>query len=555
MARQIYRVYLYIVSIALLVLAAVGLALLLNTLFAFTPLRGSFRGEPTQQELVQSLIFAVTAWIIAAVLGFVHLRLIQHDIAEFGNAALGGVRAFFLNSAEAIAALVAALSAASAFSMLGYAQPSSSGDSSGLFAMALAGLLVAGVLEFERRRFAVAPGAAIVFQRLHVYGVPLILLVVTTLGYWGAAVLTTVQDLLMRANIYSVVDANACSLYGSTVNGICSLPNAGFLWLAVLMPVAGIVFYSLTAWNDLRSKIRTVAHIASLSLGVGAVLFGLIGGIELLLRAVFGVPVFWGDIVGPWNPPFDFISPISIGVLIVVAYGLWLRAEKAYLPLGAQTTSRAVEAATAVIFAVAFWWGIGSIAYTALQWFGASAGESVATRWAGALALTLAGAAYIPFAIHLRQTTTTESSVPRRAFILALLAGGIIAGAVGLTMTLYTLGTSVFGAPLSNADQVVRAGVATLLVGVILVVSYGWTAQQERSITAIFKRLRQAPAALKAPAMPAQSPIATEATEATAATAPDETAAIEQVLQAYETHSIDLHEAAERVKALAHAGR
>lgn len=554
MARQIYRVYLYIVNIALLVLAAVGLALLLNTLFAFTPLRGNFRAEPTQQELVQSLIFAITAWIIAAVLGFVHLRLIQHDIAGFGNAALGGVRAFFLNSAEAIAALVAVLSAASAFSMLGYAQPSSSGDSSGLFAMALAALLVAGVLEFERRRFAVAPGAAIVFQRLHVYGVPLILLIVTTLGYWGAAVLTTVQDLLMRANIYSVVDPNVCNPnpYGPAVNGICSLPNAGFLWLAVLMPVAGIVFYSLTAWNDLRSKIRTVAHIASLSLGVGAVLFGLIGGIELLLRAVFGVPVFWGDIVGPWNPPYDFVSPISIGVLIVVAYGLWLRAERAYLPLGAQTTSRAVEAATAVLFAVAFWWGIGRIAYTALQWFGASAGESFATRWAGALALTLAGAAYIPFAIHLRQATTTASSVPRRAFILALLAGGIIAGAVGLTMTLYTLGTSVFGAPLSNADQVVRGGVATLLVGVILVVSYGWTAQQERSVAAILNRLRQAPAALKAPTMPAQSPTATEDT---AATAPDETAAIEQVLQAYETHSIDLHEAAERVKALAHAGR
>jgi hypothetical protein len=551
MARQIYRVYLYIVSIALLILAAFGLALLLNILLAYTPLRGTYRPEPAQQELVQSIIFAVTTWIIAAALGFVHLRLIQRGIADYGKAALGGVRAFFLNGAEAVAALVAVFMAASAFSMLANALPSSSGDSSGMFATAIAALLVAGVLETQRRRFAVAPGAATVFQRLHVFGVPLILLLATTLGYWGAAVLATVNGALMRANIYSVVDPNACNPtpYEPAIYGVCNLPNAGFLWLAVLMPVAAIVLYSLTAWKDLNSKIRTVAHIASLTLGVGALLFGLSRGVELLLRAVFGVPVFWSDVVNPWNPPYDFISPLSIGVLLVVAYGLWLRAEKAYLPLGAQTTSRAVEAGTAVIFAGAFWWGIGRIASTMLQWFGASVGESFATRWAGALALTLAGVAYIPFAIHLRQATTPETSVPRRGVILALLAGGIIAGAVGLTMTLYTLGTWAFGAPLSDATQVVRGGVATLVVGVILVVSYGWTAQQERSIAAIFKRLRQAPAALKAPAMPAQSPMETEAT------ALDETVAIEQVLQAYETHSIGLHEAAERVKALAHAGR
>jgi hypothetical protein len=84
----LYRVYLYIVSIALLILAVVGLGILLNTLLTYTPLRGAYRLEPEQRELVQSVVFAVTAWIIAAALGALHLRLIRRDIAEYSEAAV-----------------------------------------------------------------------------------------------------------------------------------------------------------------------------------------------------------------------------------------------------------------------------------------------------------------------------------------------------------------------------------------------------------------------------------------------------------------------------------
>lgn len=549
MVRQLYRMYLYIVSIALLVLAAVGLAVLLNTIFSYTPLRGAYRAAPTQPELVQSIVFAVTAWIIAAALGALHLRLIRRDIALYPEAGSGAVRAFFLNAFEAIAAFVTVFTGSATFSALAYAGPYNYGDNTVQPSAAIAALLMTAALEMERRRIAVAPGAATVFQRLHLFGVPVILLAITVLGSWNAAMQTTQQDLLIRTNIYSPLDPNACGPgVDGPVNGVCSLPNPLFLWLAVLVPIAAIAFYAFVARRDLRSLIRMVAHIVSLCVGIGALIVGVVRGVELLLRAMFGVAVQWSDVAHPWNAQYDFLSPLSIGVLVVVVYGLWLRAERDYLPPGAQITQLVTEAVAAVIFAVAFWWGVGRVAYTAFQLFGNSTGGSLGPQWAAALALVVGGLAYIPLAVHLRVSTAEdEHSAPRRGFILALLAGGIVTGAVGLTMTLYAVGTNLLGAPLGDWQQTVRAGLAALVVGVILVVSYGWTALQEHSIESLFRRLKEATALPKAPAAPTQPQrAAPEVPEAVG----DITAKIEDILKQYGEHTISLKDATERIKAL-----
>jgi hypothetical protein len=558
MVRQLYRIYLYVVTIALLILAAVGLAQLLNTLLAYTPLRGSYRVEPGQQELVQSLVFAFTAWIIAAALGALHLRLIRRDIAEYAEAASGGIRAFFLNGAEALAMLVAVITGANAFSSLAYATPQTAADIAGLLAFMIAALLTFVALEVERRRFPAQSRVGIVFQRLHLFAVPLILLV-TIMSAWSTAMRTSVAGLLLRANLYNPLDPNVCTntAFEPTL-GPCSLPNAAYLWLAAAIPAAAITLYAVIARADRKSLIRMTTHIGSIALGIGASLVGLTLGLELLLRALFGIPVLWSDIAHPWNAPYDFVSPLSIGALLVGVYVLWLRAEKAYLPPGARVTQLVTEAVAAVIVAVAFWWGVGRVFYTTLEWVGASAGETFASQWSGALALTVAGLAYIPLAVHLRRSTSTvetstvETSAPRRGFILALLAGGTITGAVGLTITLYALGTSLLGAPLTNWEQLVRAGLAALLVGVILVVSYGWTALQEHSIGALIEHLKVA-------AKPAKTPTATSAAAGKSMPATgdvsrhdaDITAAIERVLQAYASHTVGLDEATSQIKALA----
>lgn len=551
MARQLYRVYLYFVSIALLILAAFGLAILLHSLLSFTSLRGSYVVAPTQRDLVQSLVFAITAWIIAAALGALHIRLIRRDIAENPVASIGGIRSFFLNMAEGLAALVAVFAGASAFVTLANAQPLYVGHSAAPFATAIAALLVVVALEFERRRFPAATGPALVFQRLHTFGVPLILLIATTLMYWNDAVQSSVTGLLIRGNVYNPLDPNACnSQQFGPIEGPCAIANAGWLWLAALIPITAIALYALLARNDLRSAIRTVAHIGSLALGVGALAFGVERGAELLLRGAFGIPIGWRDVAHPWMASFAFAGPLTIGALIVLAYGLWIRAEKAELPPGAQITRLATVAVAAVIFASAFWWGAGRLAYTALQVLGGAGGNALAGSWAASLALMLAGVAYIPLAVYLRRSTQAETNAPRRGFILALLAGGIITGAVGLTMTLYILGTSLLGAPLDNWQQTVRAGLAVLTVGVILVVSYGLVALQERSIGSLFRRLREATS------IPATtSPAPSQRAEAPATSDAAITAGIEAALTSYAEGRMSLQEATERIKRLTGAER
>jgi hypothetical protein len=162
----------------------------------------------------------------------------------------------------------------------------------------------------------------------------------------------------------------------------------------------------------------------------------------------------------------------------------------------------------------------------------------------------LAGVAYIPLAVYLRRSTQADTNAPRRGFILALLAGGIITGAVGLTMTLYTLGTSLLGAPLDNWQQTVRAGLAVLTVGVILVVSYGLVALQERSIASLFRRLREATS------VPATtSPAPSQRAEAPATSDAAITAGIEATLTGYAEGRMSLQEATERIKRLTGAER
>ncbi len=80
MARSLYRLYLYIIFIALMIFAVVVTAQLFTTLLTFTPLRGPYDTAPAQAALVQSLIFAVLGWLISGSLGGLHYWLIRRDL-------------------------------------------------------------------------------------------------------------------------------------------------------------------------------------------------------------------------------------------------------------------------------------------------------------------------------------------------------------------------------------------------------------------------------------------------------------------------------------------
>ncbi len=107
MARNLYRIYLYIVFIAMLIFAAVGLGMLLQTLFSLTPLRGAYGTIPTNAAIVQVTVFFVVSWFIAAIFGILHYWLIRRDMRNDPAAGSSAIRSFFLNITELIDAPLA----------------------------------------------------------------------------------------------------------------------------------------------------------------------------------------------------------------------------------------------------------------------------------------------------------------------------------------------------------------------------------------------------------------------------------------------------------------
>lgn len=95
MARNLYRFYLYTVCIALLIFIAIATGRMLNTVLYLTPLKGPFAPVPTRQEIVQSVVLAVAAWVIAGALAGLHYWLIRRDIWHDTAARTSAIRSFF----------------------------------------------------------------------------------------------------------------------------------------------------------------------------------------------------------------------------------------------------------------------------------------------------------------------------------------------------------------------------------------------------------------------------------------------------------------------------
>jgi uncharacterized protein DUF5671 len=542
--RQLYRIYLYVVSLALLVFAAVGLGALLDVLLAFTPLRGSLRATPSSAELTQQIVFALVAWVVAVPLGAVHYRLIWRDIARYPEAGSGALRAFFLNLGEAVATVFAIVAGIGAFSMLADQQPGGTPETASAFATALAALAVAVLLHLERARSHVAPGLATTFQRLHLYGVPLGVLLLGLATTWDSAMKATLDAALVAAKLYNPVDPRACALYSKApIEGVCALPNAGLLWLAVLVPLGAIAYYAYQARTDGRSLLRLIAHLGSFGVGIAFALVGANRALELALRALAGIPVRWSDVAHPWDAPYNFVSPLTFGAVVLVTYGLWLSSETAQLSLGDSRVGACIEAVAGVLFAVPLYWGLGRALYAAFEsWAGVSA-AALKPEWAAALALMVTGLGAIVMHLRLRAAAARDAgaSIPWRAAVLALLAGGVVTGAVGLAVALYAWGTALLSAPLANWEQMARAGAAALIVGALLTGVYGAIALRGRFIEPLMASISAATSA------PSTAPPSREAADSGVLVE-----AIEQTLDEYASHEMSRAQAAQRILELTH---
>ena len=477
MARNLYRIYLYIVFIAMLIFAAVGLGMLLQTLFSLTPLRGAYGTIPTNAAIVQVTVFFAVSWLIAAIFGILHYWLIRRDMHNDPAAGSSAIRSFFLNITELIdAPLAIVVSSTAVIAQLGH-DPAF--DLTGSAAFATTALLLLVVLEFERQRSQAGAGAAMAFQRLHLYGVQLILLIFLTFS-WNNTAFQLGDAFIFNAQATGTI---ACGGFTG-----CPGPNLLSLVVSTLWIVLFWIGYGFFTRNDSASLLRSILHFASFAYGVGLILYGISRAIELGILTLFNVSLSASEILNNYN----FAALITLGLLITGVYIIWLRitARKEFSAQGRVTTTLIGEAIITSLFAAAFWWGIALVLLNVFQMI---AGITTGPReWAPALALIVTGLAYIPFDFNLHQRYKHDAAVasdPRRGFVFAMLAGGILSTAIGGAVALYSLGTNLLGSPFENWQQVARVGASAFVVGVIILAIYLWTARREHLFSGLTKRL------------------------------------------------------------------
>ena len=491
MARNLYRFYLYTVFIVMLIFAAVALGMFLQTLLALTPLRGTYSSSPTNAAIVQVTVFFVVSWLIAGLLGGLHYWLIRRDMQSDPAAGHSAIRAFFLNIAELIDAPLAVYS--SAMLVIGQLGHDSFYDLTGSTAFAVATLALLAVLELERQRVQAGPGPAMAFQRLHLYGVQLILLIILTFSW-----LSTVNS-LVDAFVFGgrATGTTPCGGFTACQGTNLLSSTASTLWIALFW-----IGYGYFARNDTASLLRRILHFASFAYGVGLVLYGIRQGIELGLLTLFGVSIPAQEILANYN----FASFIIFGLLVIAVYTLWLRITARQEPLAWTTTILICEAIITALLAGAFWWGIALVLLNAFERI---AGIQPGPRdWAPALALIVTGLAYIPLDFYLHRRFKQDSSTasePRRGFVFALIGAGILSAAIGGAVALYSLATNLLGSPFENWQQVARSGASAFVIGVIVLGIYLWTARREHLFTDLIKRTAPAEAPSTTEPVPAQA--------------------------------------------------
>lgn len=459
MARTLYRIFLYFVLTVMLGFAAFSLGSLLSTLLRLTALRGA-ASAPTGTELVQNTVLAAIGLVFFLAVGGLFYWLIRRDIAQDAGAARGGVRALFLNLAQAAAALIALFMGISAFqaTMQSFYSP----DASVPVAVTLVAVAVLALEQFERTRFAPAPGAPIVLQRLHVYGVQVVVLL-TSISLWFNAIYASVRVLFADWGLIP----NACYMSPAELPPMpVDCPLARELpaqWLTVVWAVAIWGLYIWLARGDARSVLRKVAQFLGFVVGLISTIAGVEQAAELGLRSAFGLE---SNVPAALAFNFDFFQALIFGAVVMAAYGIWLVKEASVSPMGDRGTKLTALALSAIVLGVPFYVAIVQLLHGLME--SAVTGAAVShERLAASLGLLIAGLAHPVVAFALRQRSTAEAPIgPRRGFVLAGLAVGALAGTIGGAITLYLLITALLGSPVgANWPANARLGAEVLLVG------------------------------------------------------------------------------------------
>jgi hypothetical protein len=472
MTRHLYRFYLYAVFIGLLIFAAVAIERLLSIVLKLTPLLSYNTTQPGSAEVVQSIVFATISILIAGALGGLHYWLIHRDMLHDPAAINSGIRAFFLNLAEAVGiVLVVPIVGFLILTPLGYNSDYEVVDGLAI-ALPTLGVVLLLALEHRRNRIAVNAGSTFTFQRVCVFGAQILLLIFLTI-----ALLSTFRPFV---TVFFCGSHGCLDEYHTPYNFVYQA--AAMLWFGICW-----VGYGLLTTRDKSARLRLIVHGVSFAYGVVWLLIGIYQLLQFGLSPLFNLATPLSDVLGV-SARHDFTSQLVLGLLVAGVCHLWLRKIAQQGLIVKSVVSLTEVAIVASLAAGAFWWGCGYVLYNALQLLIPGAPDS--RGWISSIALIIIGLAYIPLDLNLRKRNATDDSTagPLRGMVLALLGGGIFALAIGGATALYTWITALFGSPINNWQQIAHTGLAAFLVGVVLVGLYLSRFRREHPVTSPTKQ-------------------------------------------------------------------
>lgn len=477
MLRGLYRFYLYVVFIAMLLFATFGVIQLLTAL-----LQSLFKDQyttPGSASLVQALVFGIVSLITAALFGGLHYWLIRRDMRNDPEAGNSAVRAFFLNAVEIISLPLAV--GTGAFTISTFGQQNVGVSSGTAFTLAFLGLWA--LLEWERRRVQASSGAALVLQRLHLYGTQLILLFILTFS-WLQTVGQLVDSLFFGGAGTTAACSGGFGCHGASLASVIA-NVVSTLWV--------VLFWSGYSWlsrADTVSVLRSVFRFIGYGYGTIAVLVGIYRGITLLFSLlIFKDTLPANSISGPFAE-YDVVSPLSLGIFVAATYVFWLR-NAAKLPEERVSVFLTELSVAAALFGVTFWSGCGLILQYLLENTFPSTTPVTSENWTTSIAFIITGVAYIPLGLLLRHRSAQAAFLaPLRGFTFTLLGSGILATAIGGATALYAFGTAALGSPLDNWLNVAHTGIAALTIGVLIIGIYLWTSIREGFLGSRVKQQR-----------------------------------------------------------------
>jgi hypothetical protein len=492
MARNLYRFYLYVVFVSMLIFATIGLSTFLQSLFSLTGLRGSYSSAPSSAAITQTGVFFGVSWFIAALIGGLHYWLIRRDMRS--DPATGGsnaIRSFFLNVQELIVAPIAIGAGATTISQLGQSNDVTNG-----LAITFATLALVGVLEWERRRATAGTAVGLFFQRFSLYGIQFILLIELIINS-TLALNVLVDALFFGGTTYHTL------ICGDPLLAGCHGPNALIYVAAALWVALFWIAYGLAGRKAAGSLLQRIAYFISFAIGVIFALYGVGQAIALGILNVSGTHVATADVVQMYN----FTSSLVVGLLVIAVYTLWLRSatsQQSIPSVAWQIALSIEEAIVAGLMALAFYTGVALVLLNLFE-----SPVSINT-WSGPLASLITGIGYVAFDIHLyrrRKQDVPGAVDARRGFVFALLGGGVLATAIGGAFALYTVISNALGSPLDNWQHLARSGAAAVAVGLVILVVYFVLANREKLLVRTSKNAAQVGPSV-APAPGVATPVA-----------------------------------------------